>query len=102
MAPVGGEKGDRYTIRVLDPANRKRHGQLRRLRQQRSRGKMNRGADRAVIVGVADRFLLAPKGRTALRQRDRRRMPEVAQMDVAKRERDLQRQREQREPRASP
>lgn len=94
-----GEKGDRYTIRVLDPANRKRHGQLRRLRQQRSRGEMNRGADRAVIVGVADRLLC--RGRRGGRPSGSETaggMPEVAQMDVAERERDLQRQRKQREP----
>jgi hypothetical protein len=101
--PSRGEKGDRYTIRVLEPANRKRHRQLRRLRQQRCRSKMDRGADRAVIVGVTDRLLCRGRrggrpsgGETAAG------VPEVAQMDVAERERELQRQREQREPRASP
>ena len=101
--PSRGEKGGRCTIRVLDPANRKRHGQVRRLRQQRSRGTMDRGADRAVIVGVADRLLCrGRRGRRPSGSETATGAPEVAQMNVAKRERDLQRQREQREPRASP
>jgi hypothetical protein len=102
--PSLGEKGGRYTIRVLDPANRKRHGQLRRLRQQRSRGEMNRGADRAVIVRVADGLLCRRRrsGRRSSGSETAAGVPEVAQMDVAERERDLQRQREQRKPRAGP
>jgi hypothetical protein len=82
---------------VLDCACREPQGQLRRLRQQRSRGEMDRGADRAVIDGVASR-LLYRRGRGGLGAcggEPADCVPGVARMDVAKRQGDLQRQREQ-------
>jgi hypothetical protein len=81
-----GEKGDRYTIRVLDLANRKRHTQLRWLRQKQSRAEMDCGADRTVIVCMTDRVL---RGRRSARVRSRggdcRSVLDVAEMDVSKR-----------------
>ena len=98
-----GEKGGRYTIRVLDPANRKRHGQLRRLRQQRSRGEMNRGADHTIVVRITDWVLRGRRSAGLLsRGGNSRSVPDAPEMDVSERQGDLNRQREQRESRASP
>jgi hypothetical protein len=81
-----GEKGDRYTIRVLDLADRKRHRQLRRLRQQRCRAQMDCGADRTIIVCMTDRVL---RGRRSARVRSRggdcKSVLDVAEMDVSER-----------------
>jgi hypothetical protein len=98
-----GEKGGRNTIRVLDPANRKGQEQLRRLRQQRSRGEMNRGADRAIVVRITD-WVLRGRRSAGLPSRggNRRSVPDAPEMDVSERQGDLNRQREQRESRASP
>ena len=98
-----GEKGGRNTIRVLNPANRKRHGQLRRLRQRRSRGEMNRGADRTIVVRITE-WVLRGRRSAGLPSRggDSRSVLDAAEMDVSERQGDLNRQREQRESRASP
>ena len=98
-----GEKGGRNTIRVLNPANRKRHGQLRRLRQRRSRGEMNRGADRTIVVRITD-WVLRGRRSAGLPSRggNNRSVPDAPEMDVSERQGDLNCQREQRESRASP
>jgi hypothetical protein len=63
---------------------------------------MDRGADRAVVVRVTDRSLWRVR-RDGLRAGDGKTVngvPDIAQMDVAERQGDLQSQREQREARA--
>jgi hypothetical protein len=96
----GGEKAFCDRIGVLNWPRRQRHGQLQRLRQQRSRGEMDRGADRAVVVCVTG-GLSRRVGRSGLRAGDGATVDgvsEIAAVDVAEREDDLQRQREQRQP----
>jgi hypothetical protein len=98
-----GEKGSRSTIRVLDLAERKRHRQLWRLRQQRRRAQMDCGADRTIIVCITDRVLRRRRSAgLPSRGRDSRSVLDVAEMDVSERQSDLNRQREQRESCASP
>jgi len=66
---------------------------------------MDGSADRAVFVRVTDRLLLLRVGGYGICARDRkpvRGVPETAQVDVAERQDDLQRQREQPEARANP
>ena len=103
----GRERACCNEIGVLHRPRCERLRQLRRLRQQRSRGEMNRGADRAVIVRVTDGLLglLGRRRRAGRRSCDSKAaaaMLEVAEVDVAEREDDLQRQREQRQARANP
>ena len=96
-----GEKGGRSAIDVFDRTRRERHGERRRLRQQGSRGEMDRRADRAVVVSVTDGLLGGRRrgGRGSANSEAAANVPEITRMDVAERERDLQRQRKQREPR---
>ena len=85
------------------PSERKRHRQVRCAGQERSR-EMDVCADRAIIVCVTDRLLCRRRrrGRLACGSETAVGVPEVAQMDVAERQGDLHRQREQRESRAGP
>ncbi len=79
----------------------RRDKQLRRRRRERARRQKNRGANRAVIVVVAWNLrwrLPRTVGRQCLRGKDDVRIAaKPAQMHVAKRERDLKRQRDQRQ-----
>jgi hypothetical protein len=98
-----GEKGGGYTNRVLDLANRKRHRQLRRLRQQRCRAQMDCGADRTIVVCITDRMLRRRRSAgLPSRGGDSRSVLDVAEMNVSERQNDLHRQRKQRQVHPSP
>ena len=97
MARTRGEGAGCSAIDRFDRPKSKRHGNLRRLRQQGSRCEMDRGADHAVIVGVVS-GLLCRRRRGGLRTcggEPADCVSGVARMHVAKRQGDLQRQREQ-------
>jgi hypothetical protein len=98
-----GEKGGRCTIRVLDLAERKRHRQLWRLRQQRCRVQMDCCADRTIVVCITDRMLRRRRS-AGLRSGggDSRSALDVAEMNVSERQNDLHRQRKQRQVHPNP
>ena len=103
----------RVIERMLDPLETNRHRKRRRRRRERVRYQKDRGADRAVIVivaGISRRSLW--RGLRERRAMRRDYWPvratgctakmKIVQMDVAEGERDLQRQRRQRQQRTAP
>lgn len=98
-------ENDCDAIGMLDLPRDERQRQLRRLRQERVGGEKDRGADRAVVVGVVVAWL--SRG-TRLRTRRgragdgyrRRSGTKAVDMDVPERHDHLQRQRGERQPTA--
>jgi len=112
--PVTGIKPRREALEV------RRQRQNRRLRGERGRGEEDRGADRAIVVGITGALsgIMAPRFLLRLCKRDRVRADgrlddcgvrtsphridmRVADVNMPKREHDLQRQRRKSQPGAA-
>ena len=100
------DETDRDAIEMLNWSRGERHRQLRRRRQERVGGEIDRGADRAIIVvliiaGLRRRKLPRLSCRAAHSQSGVGAMNAV-EMDVPERDDELQHQRGQRQPASKP
>ena len=96
---------DRRAIEMLDGPRNKRQRQLRRLRHERVRREIDRGADSAIIVAVVAGLLCGKLWRLRARAGERCRMGSTmhaVKMEVPERQDELQRQRGKRQGTANP
>ena len=94
-APRHDENGG-DAIDMLDRLRGERHHQLRRLRNKRIGGEVDRGADRAVIVRLIAGLLVGKPGRSRRTGNRDGSTRDAVEMDVSERHDDLQRQDEMR------
>ena len=93
------DENNRDAVDMLDPPRSEQHWQLRRLRNERVRCEIDRGADHAIIVAVAARLLGGKLLRLCACAGDRRTVRgwvNAVEMDVPERQDELQRQRGKR------